>query len=209
MMKLYIVRHGETETNTLGALQGWIDGALNQNGRDLAVLTGKALRDVRFDACITSPLIRSRETVEIILRESNNDVPVLLDDRIKEISFGDRENTLMSDMGEEGLRFLKDPFHTDRFPNGESVRDVCERTQAFLKELIAKDDGKTYLIGTHGCAVRAMLNFLFEDPSDFWQGFVPYNCSVNILTAEGGQVTSFAPDRIYYDPKLIVDHYKM
>lgn len=85
---------------------------------------------------------------------------------------------------------------------------MCGRTQAFLKELIVRDDGKTYLIGTHGFAVQAMLNFLYEDPSDFWQGVVPYNCTVNILDAEGGVAHFVEKDKIYYDRGLIVDHYK-
>lgn len=208
-MKLYIIRHGETEMNTRGALQGWTDGALNQSGRDLAVLTGRAMKGIRFDGCFSSPLIRAKETVEIVLRESDNDVPVVLDDRIREISFGDRENTKLTEMGEEGVRFMQDPFQMERFPNGESVRDVCERTQAFLRELAAQDDGKTYLIGTHGCAVRAMLNFLYEDPSRFWQDHVPYNCSVNILEAEGGVIRFIEKDKIYYDPELVVDRYRM
>ena len=167
------------------------------------------MKGIRFDGCFSSPLIRAKETVEIVLRESGNDVPVVLDDRIREISFGDRENTKLSEMGEEGVRFMQDPFQMERFPNGESVRDVCERTQAFLKELAAQDDGKTYLIGTHGCAVRAMLNFLYEDPSRFWQDHVPYNCSVNILEAKGGVLRFIEKDKIYYDPELVVDRYRM
>ena len=207
-MRIYIIRHGETETNTKGMLQGWINGPLNENGRALAVFTGRAMKGVRFDACITSPLIRAKETVEIVLRETGNDVPVSFDDRLKEISFGDKENTVLSEMGAEGVRFMTDPFSMEPFPNGESVRDVCKRTQSFLKELIARDDGKSYLIGTHGCALRAMLNFLYDDPSDYWQGRVPYNCAVNIIDAEHGVPKLIANDKIYYDPSLVVDHYR-
>ena len=207
-MKLYVIRHGETEMNTKAALQGWTDGLLNENGRKLAVLTGRAMKGIRFDGCITSPLLRSKETVEIVLRESGNgDVPVQTDDRLREISFGDMENAVIAELGNLSTQFLKEPFQMERFPNGESVRDVCERTQAFLKELCRKDDGKTYLIGTHGCAVRAMLNFLFDDPSDYWQGVVPYNCSVSIIESHHGVPVLVEKDKVYYDPALIVDHY--
>lgn len=208
-MKLFIVRHGETESNTKGLLQGWIDSPLNDFGRKLAVLTGQAMKGICFDGCFSSPLIRARETVEIILKESGNDLPVITDDRLKEIRFGDMENHRISDMGEEGrLLFWSDPFRVPRFPNGESVQDVCRRTQEFLYELAVRDDGKTYLVGTHGCAVRAMLNALYEDPTDFWQGKVPYNLAVNILEAEGGRLRFVEADKIYYDSSLIVDHYK-
>lgn len=209
-MTIYVLRHGETALNAKGVMQGWINEPLNENGRELAAVTGRAMKEegIRFDACISSPLRRARETVEIVLRESGCDIPVSFDDRIREIHFGDLEGRTFAEMGEAGQLFFRDPLRLSGFPGGESVRDVCARTQAFLRELIAKDDGKTYLIGTHGCAARAMLNFLYDDPSDYWQGHAPYNCSVHIVEAEGGVPRITAIDRVYYDPRLIVDHYK-
>ena len=207
-MRIYIIRHGETETNTKGMLQGRTDGRLNENGRALAVVTGRAMKGIHFDACITSPLARAKETVEIILRETANEIPIAFDDRLQEISFGDQENATLPELGDDGVRFMTDPFSMAPFPNGESVRDVCRRTQSFLKELIASDDGRTYLVGTHGCALRAMLNFLYDDPSDYWQGRVPYNCAVNIIDAEHGAARLTEKDKIYYDPSLAVDHYR-
>ncbi len=71
-MLIYVVRHGETNANTEGYLQGQSDDSLNENGRRLAVVTGRAMQGIRFDACISSPLSRASETAEIILRESGN-----------------------------------------------------------------------------------------------------------------------------------------
>ena len=207
-MLIYMVRHGETNLNAQRTMQGWLDEPLNQAGRDLAALTGQAMKGIHFDACISSPLKRAKETVEIILRESGNDVEITTDDRIKEINFGDYEKKNMLELGEDGRLFATNPFLFDRFPNGEGVRDVMKRTQAFLKELIARDDGKTYLLGVHGCAVRAMLNFLYDDPSNYWHGHVPYNCAVNIVEAEGGRARLIADDKIYYPKEFIVDRYK-
>ena len=207
-MKIYIIRHGETDLNVQGVMQGWLDEPLNQSGRDLAEITGRALKDIHFDYCISSPLIRSKETVELVLKESGNEIPILTDDRIKEIHFGDIEGEHLSALGEKGELFHDDPFHFGRFPNGESVQDVCQRTQEFLKELIARDDDKTYLIGIHGCAVRAMLNFLYENPDEYWHGHVPYNCSVNIIEAKNGVARLVEDDKIYYPQDLAVDRYK-
>lgn len=207
-MLIYMVRHGETALNAKGIMQGWLDEPLNKAGRDLAVLTGQAMRGIHFDACISSPLKRAKETVEIILRESGNDIEVTTDDRIREINFGDYERKLMAEMGEDGLLFATNPFLHKGFPNGEQIQDVIRRTQDFLKELIARDDGKTYLLGVHGCAVRAMLNFLYDDPLNYWHGHVPYNCAVNIVEAEGGVARLIADDKIYYPEEFIVDRYK-
>ena len=204
-MLIYIVRHGETDANNKGYAQGWTDDPLNENGRLIAELTGQGMKGIRFDCCISSPLIRAKDTAQIILRESENSVPVSFDDRIKEMNFGSFERTSIKD--EKVIRFLKEPVVDYKFPGGESIKEVMERTQEFLKELIARDDGKTYLVSTHGCALRAMLNYLYEDPDDYWHGHVPYNCCVNIIDVKDGVATLIADDKIYYDWEMAIDLY--
>lgn len=208
-MKIYIIRHGETDLNAQGIMQGWLDQPLNNSGRNLAVITGQAMKDINFDYCISSPLKRAIETSEIILRESENDIPIAIDDRLLEINFGDLEGKKISEMRDAVYTFYMDPFHFKGFPNGETVQDVCRRTQQFLNELIAKDNGKNYFISTHGCAMRAMVNFLNDDPSDYWHGHAPYNCSVTIVEVENGIPHIAAVDKVYYDQGFIVDHFKM
>lgn len=205
-MRIYIVRHGETEANKKGYLQGWSNDPLNENGILLAQLTGRGMKGIRFDHCISSPLSRAKETAEIILRESGNSIPVSFDDRIKEMNFGSYERMDIRD--EKIVRFLKDPDVNFKFPKGESATELMIRTQEFLKELIAKDDDKTYLVSTHGCALRAMLNFLYDNPDDFWHGHVPYNCCVNIIEANDGAPTLISDDKIYYGQELAIDRYK-
>lgn len=205
-MRIYIVRHGETEANKKGYLQGWSNDPLNENGILLAQLTGRGMKGIRFDHCISSPLSRAKETAEIILRESGNSIPVSFDDRIKEMNFGSYERMDIRD--EKIVRFLKEPDVNFKFPKGESATELMIRTQEFLKELIAKDDDKTYLVSTHGCALRAMLNFLYDNPDDFWHGHVPYNCCVNIIEANDGAPTLISDDKIYYGQELAIDRYK-
>lgn len=207
-MKIYIMRHGETTLNSKGVMQGWLDEPLNENGRLLAALTGKALKGIRFDCCYSSPLIRATETANIILRESGNNTSIIVDERIKEINFGDMEGKKITEMGEEGYGFYVDPLHFGGFPKGETVNNLCLRTQNFLKEIIAKDDGKTYLVSTHGCSMRAMINYLKDDPSDYWCGRAPYNCSFTIIEAEGGRARITDIDKVFYDESLIVDYFK-
>ncbi|MBQ9910657.1 MAG: histidine phosphatase family protein [Lachnospiraceae bacterium] len=209
-MKICILRHGETALNKKAVMQGRLDEPLNESGRELAAVTGRAMKElgIRFDRCISSPLKRADETARILLSESGNDIPVEYDDRLLEIDFGEFEGKAIPDMGKEGLLFFTDPIAHEAFPGGESVRDVMRRTQDFLKELIAKDDGKTYLVSTHGCAMRAMTNFLFDDPSDFWHGHAPYNCSLTIVETEGKEAHITAVDRVYYDQSLIVDRFR-
>ena len=56
-MRIYIVRHGETDLNAKGVMQGWLDEPLNDAGRQLAAITGREMQGIHFDECISSPLI--------------------------------------------------------------------------------------------------------------------------------------------------------
>ena len=69
-MKIYFIRHGETDWNKDGKLQGRVDIPLNEEGRHVAELTCEALKEEHFDIAFTSPLSRAYETAEIILRGS-------------------------------------------------------------------------------------------------------------------------------------------
>lgn len=207
-MQIYIIRHGETNLNAKGIMQGTTDEPLNQNGIDLAAETGRNLQDVHFDACISSPLIRARQTAELLLRESGNgEVPMEYDERIMEIDCGEMEKTVLDE--EYRRKFFSEPETFEGFPGGESLVQVCERTQEFLDELVRRDDGKTYLVSTHGCALRAMLNRFYDDPSDFWHGRTPYNCVINIIEAQNGEAKLIAEDKLFYDPKWCVDRYPL
>ena len=87
-MKLYLVRHGQTDWNKEKRLQGQEDIPLNDFGRHLAKETGIRLRNVRFDLCFSSDLKRALETANLILDEGSNKVPIIMDKRLKEIAFG-------------------------------------------------------------------------------------------------------------------------
>ena len=83
---LYIIRHGKTEWNERHKLQGRTDIPLNEDGRLMAEKAAEECRDIHFDVCYCSPLIRARETAEILLR--GRDVPIIADDRLMEMCFG-------------------------------------------------------------------------------------------------------------------------
>ena len=145
-MLLYIVRHGETDLNSKGVLQGHIDVPLNASGIFLAEETGRNMRGIHFDRCISSPLSRAKKTVELILKESGNgDVPIETDERIMEINGGVYEGRKLSEgpiPNGEARRFFTDPVHFAGFPGGETYDDVKKRTQDFLKDMCAISDDK-------------------------------------------------------------------
>lgn len=200
---LYIVRHGETQANLECVIQGWSNSALTPYGIALAEATGQSMRGIRFDGCFSSPLGRAVQTAEIILRESGNAVPIVTDGRIKEVFLGEWENKKLEDVKDDMRSYFHDPGHFYGAPNGETLQQVCARTQSLLQEVASGNDGRTYLIVTHGCAYRAMLNGLYGDPSDFWHGRIPPNCAVSVVKAENGHCRLIEDDRLFYDPDAI------
>ena len=210
-MLLYIIRHGETDCNKSGVIQGRGDTELNEAGIRLAKISGRNMNGIRFDRCISSPLKRAQETARIVLEESGNgQVPVETDERLIEVDAGDYEWRHLDDgtlSREEANTFFKDTAKFPGCPNGETLEEVKQRTKEFLDEMCRISDDRTYLIGTHGCAVRALLNSLYENPDDFWHGHVPYNCAVNIVEIKDGKARLIADDKLYYDPAEAVDRF--
>lgn len=211
-MKLYIIRHGETVWNTEGRLQGRADIELNENGIRLARVTARGMADIPFDLAITSPLKRARQTAELVLGERK--VPILEDDRLEEITFGEWEGLCCRKdnyqiPSADFQDFFMDPLHYRPPVGGETIRQVLDRTGEFYQELIHNQEYqcKTILIAAHGCSCRALMNQVYENKEDFWRGHVPPNCGVSIVEVKDGKSTLIAEDKIYYDPNELVDFY--
>ncbi len=206
-MRLYVIRHGETQWNKEHRLAGRTDVLLNKKGIKLAESTAEGLNDVKFDLCISSPLARALETARIVLNK--REVPIICDEGLIEISFGDYEGRVCQDddrniLMEEYASFRDDPFGFNGMPNGESIRDVIKRAGKTYNTITQNSDyqDKTLLISTHGCFYRAFLNSIYDDPNDFWQGGVPRNCAVSIVDVNNGKAKILKSDVIYYDMQL-------
>ncbi|MEE0685052.1 MAG: histidine phosphatase family protein [Lachnospiraceae bacterium] len=202
-MELYIVRHGETLWNKERRCQGTIDISLNEYGRELAITTGEALKDVHFDMIYSSPLSRAYETACLI--RGDRDIPVIKDERLKEVCFGNMEGMCMDDM-------MKDPnSHFQHFfdaphlyvpdEKGESLEALCQRTKEFMvEELIPKADNlKRVMIVGHGAMNKSIMCYIKNHSIDmFWSGGLQKNCNVIIVSYEGGKFTVLEEEKIFY-----------
>ncbi len=201
-MDIYLVRHGETDGNKAGRLQGHCDLPLNEYGIKLAEETAKGLADVEFGAAFSSPLCRAVKTAQIIL--GGRETPLYLDDRLKEIGFGPMEGTdyvrAKQDPGHPLHRFFCAPSEYVPPAGGESFQQLYSRTAEFLRDRILPLEGKfqAVLIVGHGAMNRSILNPLAGVKlADFWRIPMP-NCAVSVLSLNGGKLDIQEECRVYY-----------
>ena len=206
-MKLYIVRHGETDWNKARKIQGQSDIPLNEFGRHLARETAKGLADIHFDLCFTSPISRAKETAQIILE--GRDVPIIEEPRIEEMSLGEHEGKCCSSDGwelpEEFHRFFDGPDKYRAPAGGEDFGQVRDRTGEFLEDLARNPQyaDKQILVATHGAALAGLLCYIRKDPlSRYWGTGVHKNCAVTEVVWENGEFHILSENVVYYKDKV-------
>lgn len=125
-MRLFVVRHGQTDWNLQRKIQGTTDIELNENGIRQANDLKKELQDKDFkiDLIISSPLKRARETAQII---SDGKIDIIYDDNIIERNHGELEGTVISEELKEKLNELNDINSKVDYKGVENVNHLCGR----------------------------------------------------------------------------------
>ena len=205
-MYLYIMRHGMTDWNRLGRIQGASDIPLNEEGIRIASLTAKAMHreGLSFDRIYTSPYMRAHKTAQIIAGTCA--APVIDDTRLREMGFGayegcDYERLKQTDANIRNCFCAPELYVPD--PEGESYAQLLERVSDFLHhELIpleSQGDIHTVLVVCHGAVIRAFLSVIRQQPlSEFWTSSQK-NCSVNLLEIKDGKTGILKEQILYYD----------
>jgi probable phosphoglycerate mutase len=185
--RLLLVRHGETQWNREGRFQGQIDVPLNDNGREQARRAAELLKSVNIDFAVTSPMLRPKETAEIIL-EHHPHVELTLDPELVEISHGLWEGKLEAEI-EQNYADLLAEWKTSpagvQMPEGENLGDVWTRSAIAWREIVAKYANKdrplTGIVVAHDAINKAILCQLFGlPPENFWT-FKQGNGGVSVI----------------------------
>ncbi len=165
-MKLYLVRHGQTDFNVTGQAQGTSDVPLNATGIKQATELAQEIKDhgLTFDFYYVSPLLRARQTAEII---TEGQADFVIDNLLTERSFGELEGKKV-DWSEIGDIFDR---RTNYSGHGiESIQDLLARAQSFLDQVKAQhSDDSTILVVAHGALLRALHFSIvgYDDDTDF------------------------------------------
>lgn len=168
-MKLYFVRHGETEMNVRNMFYGWYDVDINEKGVMQAEELRDAFREIPVDAIYSSDLKRAMHTAEIIAEGR----PVVKMPQFRELYYGKWENRTWEEMTEAD-RVLLRQWRTDwehlTMPEGEAFMDFYDRVTAGLERIIRENKGKHVLIVSHNGALSAMhCHLTGAGPKGFWR----------------------------------------
>ena len=170
--RIILVRHGETDWNKQGRFQGQIDIPLNQNGKFQAKAASKFLKNNTIQKAFSSSLSRPKETAQIILNEHPG-VEISLKDSLKEISHGEWEGKLESEISSDWpdlLKTWKTSPEKVQMPDGENITEVSIRSISGWNE-ICKDlkNEETALVVAHDAVNKTILcHLLGLMPSKIW-----------------------------------------
>lgn len=169
--RLIHVRHGETDWNVEGRLQGQLDIPMNDRGRGQAARNGRALADYLtregLDPAtlhfVSSPLSRSMETMSLVRAGIGMEGDWLTDERLKEISFGSWASHTYDELRAGGAREMVRARKRDKWafrpPEGESYAELAARVGDWLDTLT----GDTIAV-THGGIFRVLHGHLAGTP---------------------------------------------
>lgn len=157
-MRLTITRHGQTEENSKGVVQGQLPGKLTKQGIDQARSLGKSLKDRRFDYIYSSDLARCVDTTKEVTKY-HTDTTLELTKDLREINFGDIQGMRASDVEWDSY---EGDFLNKKPGGGESILELQDRIVSFLDKISEVHKGQSILLVTHGGPMRAVKSY-FED----------------------------------------------
>lgn len=164
---IYLIRHGETEFNRRGVVQGsGIDSDLNELGFLQAKAFFDAYQHIEFDKIYTSKL---RRTVQSVQEFINLSIPYEQYEGLNEISWGEKEGKVPNYLEDENYleiiaNWSKGKTAIPAATGGETPEQVVARQKVAFEEIIARSDEKMILVAMHGRAIRILLTHLLDLP---------------------------------------------
>lgn len=164
-MKLYLVRHGETDWNIQNKIQGKSDTVLNETGKKQAeALAGLLKENYTIDAVYTSPQKRALETAQVIGREMG--IEPIIKQGLEEMSLGKWEGYSWRQVRELFPEEYSIWHKNRRYqlpPEGESYQQLLDRLLEALNGIIAENTGNV-LIVTHSAVIMTLMSYIYDTP---------------------------------------------
>ena len=183
-MNIYFIRHGESQFNKEGKLQGQMDPPLSNKGKKTASILARNLKDTfissgkEINAIYSSPLRRAKKTADAI--SSATGAPVKVDSNLQEIRLGGWEGKKISNMAKDPqfIQWRKNPESITP-PGGESIKNFQDRAVTGIKKIIEDNSqNDNIIIVTHGGVIGALVSYILKKNVSNVMKYFPDNLSV-------------------------------
>lgn len=191
MKKIYLIRHGQTDYNLRGIVQGGsVDTSLNDTGRLQSDQFFKKYSHVPFDKIYTSALQRSIQSVQQFI---DLGIPHEAHRGLNEISWGERDGFPVTQGDTEFYwNMLKDWSYGDihaKIKGGESPEEVRQRQQPVIDLIVSRPEEKNVLVCMHGRAIRILLTTLLNYELKCMDVFEHHNLGLYLISFTGSMFT--------------------
>lgn len=177
-MHLYLLRHGQANTNVRRLVTGTPDDALTDEGRRQAAAAATLLDGLAFEAVYTSHWRRASETGALAWPQGG----FVVEERLGEIGGGDVADMPLAEFIARHPDFMPPWDPCRRFPGGESPADVYERATAWLKETASRFAPEARVLAVcHLGVISCLLQYIFSVPMRLFPRFNPPNASLSCL----------------------------
>ncbi|MGL6063590.1 MAG: histidine phosphatase family protein [Fusobacteriaceae bacterium] len=181
MGKLILVRHGETNHNKDKVYYGWTDVRLNETGKIQVEKAKKIIFNINYDKIYTSPLLRARETAEII---NIKKIELIEKDDLKELNFGIFEGFTYDEILKKYPKEAKIAFsdwENYTYETGESPKQLQERVIKLIEKDIDLKDEITVLV-THWGVISCILSYYFSNKLEGYWKYNSKNGGISIIS---------------------------
>jgi len=176
-MKVYLVRHGETDWNRKGIYQGQEDIPLNEKGKEEARNLALALKGIEISSIYSSDLKRAKETAEIIAKSLGIQT-VIYKESLREMNFGEWTGKSVFEMEENSALFQlwsKDPWNISP-PGGETLSGLADRVRGEIEEIFLNHQGQNILVIIHAGPIKAIIFDLIGSKGNaYWNLDISHN----------------------------------
>lgn len=175
-MKLYVIRHGETDVNLENKINALNDDDLNETGIQQAKELAKKVQKIDYDFIIASPLKRTKHTASL-LNAKNKEIKI--DNRLIERDAGQFTKKSLNEIDNDDWWSINPKCD---YLDAEKVEAVIKRVYNFLNEIISRYSDKNIILVTHGGISKAINSFFRGIPEDGMLGKYKHNnCEIQIF----------------------------
>jgi broad specificity phosphatase PhoE len=188
MVRLIAVRHGQTEWNTQGRVQG--GGSLDELGHAQARSLAHRLSTEFITAAYASPTIRTKQTTRAIIRPMG--LVCRVRKTLRDLDYGTFAGANLAQVTAEDPQFWakwRSNPEIVNFPNGENLSQLRERVSRFLKEITAYRENETVLAVTHDSPIRAIVSIALCAGDERHHDFTVPTGSISIFYVEKSGLT--------------------